>query len=321
MTTSPADQDAGHAPPRIARIGLIHFVGKGDPHISTQDIPDFKDGMSRIGYREGESVEYLERYGDRDMARTRQCAAEIVAWQPHVICSFLTNANIALKDATAATRTPIVCWATNLMEAGLIESYRRPGSNFTGFSYEPYSQFLKIRFLKMMTPGLRRVAHLYNSTYSPAPAVLRDMQYAAELLALDFKVYEVRKIEEFAGAVRAMSDDGCGAVAVGPHELMNRNGALLGPIFLDARLPAVGNQLSITRAGGLATFGSPKKRGWPLMADVVEQILRGADPAGIPIERGLKSVVTLNMATVRRLGLRPPEAAMEEVDTILDDAA
>lgn len=129
MTTSSADRDIGRAPPRVARIGLLHFVGKGDPHISTQDIPDFKDGMARIGYREGENVEYLELYGERDMARTQRCAEEIVAWRPHAICSFLTNANIALRDATAATRTPIMCWAANLMEAGLIESYRRPDTN------------------------------------------------------------------------------------------------------------------------------------------------------------------------------------------------
>jgi putative ABC transport system substrate-binding protein len=315
----PSSDDVSAAGSRIqARIGLLHFVGKGDAHISTQDIPDFRQGMERIGYREGENVSYVELYGDRDMEKTRRHAAEIMAWKPHVICSFLTNANIALREATHATRTPVVCWATNLKEAGLIESYRRPGTNFTGFSYEPYSQFLKIRFLKLMTPGLKRVAHLYNSTYSPAPAVLRDMKEAADLLGLEFQVYEVRKIEEFAGAVQAMAADACGAVAVGPHELMNRNGALLGPMFLDARLPAVGNQLSITRSGGLATYGSPKKRGWPLMANVVDDILRGADPAEIPIERGLKSVVTLNMGTVRRLQLTLPESAMDEVDILLE---
>jgi putative ABC transport system substrate-binding protein len=308
-----------HAPPGVARIAMLHYVVKGDPHITTQDVPDFKAGMARIGYREGQNVDYLELYGDRDMDKVRRHVAEIVAWKPHAICAFLTGPAILLRDATRETRTPIIAWATDPMEAGLIESYRRPGGNVTGLTYEPYAQFLKIRFLKMAKPGMTRIAHLWNRTYSPAPAVLRDMRYAAGLLGLDFRPYEVRSTEDFAGAVRAMVADGCGAVAVGPHALMNQNGALLGPMFLDARLPAVGNQLSITRTGGLATYGSPKKRGWPLMAEVMDRILRGEDPAEIPIERGLKSVVTLNMETVRRLGLALPDDAMNEVDVMLED--
>lgn len=307
-------------PARVYRVGLIHYVAKGDAFINTGDIVDFKAGMERIGLREGVNVVYDERYGNRDMALTQRHADEMVAARLDVIVSFLTNANIALKNAMAQQKhsIPVVCWATDLKEAGLIESYRRPGGDFTGFTYEPYNQWTKVRLLKRAVPGLSRLAHFYNPTYSPAPAVLRDLQEAAEAMALEFRVYETLRLEDFEASVARIKADGCGAVVVGPHELFNRNGEHLGRLFLDAGLPAVGNQLSIMRAGGLASFNPPKKVGWPSMALVAERILQGEKPAEIAIDRSHKGPLTINLRSARALGLQLADALVEEADVLIE---
>ncbi|MBN9474820.1 MAG: hypothetical protein ABT00_18090 [Bordetella sp. SCN 68-11] len=305
-------------PGRPYRVGLIHVVAKGDPVIDTQDIVDFKRGMETIGYRENVDVVYQELYGNRDPDLIQAHADALVAWPADVIVSFLTNANIALKKATRDVRIPVVCWATNHIEAGLAESYRRPGMNFTGFSYIPYNNWAKVRLLKMAVPGLTRIGHLYNPTYSPAPAVMREFAEAARTMGCEMPIYETLRIEDFEPSILAMKRDGCQAVLVGPHALFNMNGEVLGKRFLDARLPAVGNQLSITRAGGLATISPGKKKGWPMMAQVVDQILHGADPAEIPIDRSMRGPTTLNLKNAGLLGLQLPASLIDEADVLIE---
>jgi putative ABC transport system substrate-binding protein len=283
------------------RIGLIHYVPKGDPFVSTEDIADFKSAMQRLGYEDGRHVVYNERYGERDKALTQQQAEDMLASEPDLICSFLTNPNIALKNTMQATgqNVPVLCWATDLKEAGLIETHRRPGGNFTGFTYEPYHQWTKVRLLKLAVPDLVRVAHLYNPTYLPAPAVLHELQQAATSMGLELKIYEALQLDQLQPAIDAMRTDGCRGAIAGPHDFFNRNGEMLGKAFLAAGIAAVGNQMSITRTGGLASFNPPKKRGWPLMAQVADRILKGTPPAEIPIERSLRGVLTLNLQSAR----------------------
>lgn len=309
-----------NAPTRPYRIGLIHYVPLGDPFINTEDVADFKAAMARLGYLEGRDVVYDERYGQRDKALTWQQVREMLVAGPDLVVSFLTNPNIALKETMAATgkAVPVICWATDMVEAGLIESHRRPGGHFTGFTYEPYNQWTKVRLLKLAVPGLKRIGHLYNPGYSPAPAVLRDLRQAAEAMALEFGVYEATQLEQLEPAIAAMRRDGCGGAVVGPHEFFNRNGEQLGRMFLAAGIPAVGNQLSIARGGGLAAFNAPKKRGWPMMAQVAERILQGASPAEIPVDRSLKGPMTINLRSARALGLELPASLVDEADALIE---
>lgn len=303
---------------RKARIGLIHYVPKGDPFVDTGDMGLFIEGMRKIGYHDGKNVEYLQRFGERNYAVTERHAAEIVDWAPDVIVSFMTNCNLALKPLVADNPIPIVCWATDLMAAGLIESYRRPGRNFTGFSYIPYNNWTKVRLLKMLYPKLNKVAHLFNPTYSPATAAMEEFRDAAIAMNMEFVIYETLSFDAFQPTIDAMKADGCEAVIVGPHELFNTNGATLGPMFLAAGLPAVGNQRSIVLHGGLASFNPGKKEAWPLMAFVVDDILNGASPAEIPINRNCRGPMTLNLKTARMLGLQVPAHVLEEADVLLD---
>jgi putative tryptophan/tyrosine transport system substrate-binding protein len=318
MPTSHAYADDTRANTPAARIGLIHYVGRGDAFVDTNDVVWFKDAMTKIGYEAGRNVEYLELYGERDYALTQRHAQRIVDWRPDVIVSFMTNANLALKPLLQARPIPVVCWATDLMAGGLIDSYRRPGGHFTGFSYIPFNNWTKVRLLKLLLPNIRRVGHLYNPTYSPATASMEEFRSAAQAMGMEFRIYETLSKAVFRTSIDAMGHDSCDAAIVGPHELFNTNGAILGQMFLEARLPAVGNQLSIARNGGLASFNPGKRQAWPLMAFVVDDILRGADPAEIPINRNCRGPMTLNLKTARALGLEVSAQVLEEADVILE---
>ncbi len=297
-------------PGRIYRIGLISYAGPGGGG-------PIKRELSKLGYREGENVIYEERAGNRNLAVMDREAQELVAWKPDLIISLMTNAHVAVKRATANNHIPVVLWSADPLQTGVINSFRGPGTNFTGFTYEPYTQVLEVRFLKLAVPGIRCIGHLYNHTYAPAPSTRRDLVAAGELMDVPVRVYEVLEKSGLEPAIAHMKADGCDGFVVGPHELFNGNGALIGQLALKYGLAAVGIQTSVTKGGGLATFSPPFSRGWAAMAPVIDRLLKGADPATIPIERGLKSPLTVNLKAARELGLTLPQELIDEADELI----
>lgn len=306
---------------RVYKIGIITYAGSptaaGPGQPSGGERVPIKELLADFGYIEGKNVEYQYRAGGRDMQRTEQFARELVAWKPDLIIGQMTNADIAVKKATAGTNIPVVVWSTDPLEAGLIKSFARSGTNFTGFAYEPWIHMLQLRILKTVSPDIKLVAHLYNHTYAPAPSTLRGLEDAAKLMGLQIKVYEVLEKENFEKAFAAMQADGADALTVGPHELFNTNGATLGALALKYKLPLVACcQTSIARGGGLAAFSPPN--GWPAMAERIDLILKGkAKPEELPIIRTVASPLTLNLKAAEQLGLKVPPSLIDEAQTII----
>jgi putative ABC transport system substrate-binding protein len=296
---------------KVYRIGIITYAGPG------MEVP-IKRALAELGYVEGENTIYEFRAGNRDLAAMDGLARALVAWKPDLIISLMTNAHVAVRKATADNPIPVVLWSADPLETGVIESFRRPGTNFTGFSYEPHVQMLQARFLKLAIPGIRCIGHLYNHTYAPAPATKRELEAAGALMNVPVRVYEVLDEDGLEPAIARMKADGCAGFVVGPHELFNGNGALIGQLALKYGLAAVSIQTSIVDGGGIAAFSPPFERGWPAMAPVIDRLLHGADPADIPIERGFKSPLTLNLKAARRLGLELPAQLIDEADRVIE---
>ncbi len=306
-----AAQDGATPVERPYRIGIITYANLGLEEIVKRE-------LQRLGYREGENVVYEARAGMRDMDATERHAQELVAWQPDLIISLMTNAHVAVQEATRETRTPVVFWSADPYGTGIIRSYRRPGTNFTGFSYSPHTQLLQIRLLKMAIPDLKCVGHIYNRTYAPAAGTVSNLVHAGQELGVPVRLHEILYQEEIEPQIAAIAAEGCGGFVVGPHEFLNRNGNLIGQLALKYDLAAVSIQTSVTQGGGLAAFSPPFERGWTAMAGVIDRILRGEDPAGIPVERGFKSPLLLNMSAARELGLTLPPELIDEADELIE---
>jgi putative ABC transport system substrate-binding protein len=304
---------AAQPPPRATpyRIATITYAYPG------LEKP-VKAALARLGYREGDNVVYRDWSGDRDAARMPALARAMVAWKPDLILSLMTGAHVAVREATRDDPVPVVLWSADPLETGVIESHRRPGTNFTGFSYTPWQPVLHLRLLKLAIPELRCVGHLWNRDYAPAPAALRDLRVAAGLMGLRLIEGEARSKAEIAPRIAAFRRAGCGAFTVGPHELLNGNGATIGALALEHGLAAVSIQTSIVRGGGLAAYPPPHDKGWIAMAAMADRILRGEKPQDMPIERRLGSPLILNLRAARALGLTLPPGLIDEADEIIE---
>jgi len=309
MAAEQAPAPRAHAGPY--RIGIITYANFGLEKI-------VKRALAQRGYKEGVNVVYESRAGLRDKEATKRYAREIVAWKPDLIISLMTNAHVAVQEATKDTHTPVVFWSADPLETGIIKSYRKPGTNFTGFSYEPFTQDLEVRLLKLAIPGIKCIGHLYNHTYAPAPGTVRNLVRAGQLMGVPIKLHEVLDESRIEEQIAAISAEGCGGFVVGPHEMLNRNGQKIGQLALKYHLAAVSIQTSVTEGGGLAAYSPPFEQGWTAMADVIDRILKGADPATIPIARRFKSPLLLNLKAARELGLKLPPELIDEADDVIE---
>ena len=307
---------------RTYKIAIITYAGAPLPPGVTESAGGqmaIKTLLAERGYVEGKNIVYQFRAGGRDIELTEKYARDLVAWKPDLIIGQMTNADIAVKKAldAAGANIPVVVWSTDLMAAGVIKSWARSGTNFTGFAYEPIWPLQQIRVLKVVVPEIKKIAHLYNHTYAPAANVLRDLRNEAKLFGIEITVHETLKEAEFEPAIAAMKKEGAGGILVGPHELFNTNGDVLGALAIKYRLPMVGCcQVSIARGGGLASFSPPN--GWPAMADRIDDILQGrAKPEDLPILRTFGSPLTLNLRTAQTLGLTVPDTLVQEAQTVI----
>lgn len=298
--------------PRETRLGILTYASG-----VARSAEVIKHAMAAHGYQDGVNTTYLIREGRRDQAATQRFADELVAWEADLVFSLMTNADIAMKQATAESRTPVVFWAADAIAAGLVHSYRRPGTNFTGFCYVPHQQLLHVRLLMRLVPRLRRLGHLYNPTYAPAARTLAELTEAAGLFGVEVVAYETRRITDFEASIARMSHDGMDAFTIGPHELFNTNGERVGALAQQYRLPAIGLGPGVLHGGGVAMFSPPLDKGWPAMAAVAARVLAGEDPADIPVERRLLGTVAVNVGAAERLGLHVPDEVRDEVDQLI----
>ncbi len=311
---------AAQAQAKHYRIGIINYAA---PMGRPGEAPDpgggkmpVKDALAKYGYVEGGNTTYHFLSAGRDLGKMDQLARDMVAWKPDVILTLMSNAGLYVMHATANDPVPVVFWATDPLEEGLIKSYMRPGKNFTGFSYEPGYALKQMRVLKILKPNLKKVAHLYNHTYSPAPSQRREIIEAGRWMGIEVKTYEVMTKEGLEPAFAQMKKDGMEAVSIGPHEVFNTNGPIIGPLSLKYGLPTMGCcQMSIVQNGGTAAFGPPD--GWPAMAERVDMILQGRAKVGdIPVLR-MAPPMMLNLKSVKALGLTAPDYLIDEADRLI----
>lgn len=299
-------------PERIRRVGML--VAFNDPEIKA-----FQDELGKHGWSEGRNIQFDYRVAPVG-AHVQALAKELVATQPDVIFSLSRPTTAALHKETSTI--PIVfTYVIDPIGAGFIASLARPGSNLTGImAYEPSVVGKWVQMLKEFAPQTTRVALLGN----PKTAVYYDyLLHAAEAAApsLDIDVVPSRiendaaDIERAIAAVASMPNSG---MVVLPENTTSVNSDLIIALAARNRLPAVYTFKFMVRAGGLMSYGIVAADHYRQAALYVDQILRGAKPADLPVQTPTRYETTLNRKTAKALGLTPPPGLIVAADEVFE---
>ena len=296
---------------KVPRVGVLVSLSAPHPFADA-----FRSGMSDLGYVEGSNIAYEWRYADAQFSKAVQLAAELVQLPVDVIAAYHTPAVKAAMNAT--NTTPIVMSPAGApLETGLVESLARPGGNVTGLSnMEAELGGKRLDLLREAIPGLARVGVLAVKTDPFTPPFLKDLQSGASRLDLQLHPVAVEGEAKLEEAFAAMNAAGVQAVIVQPNFLPQT--PTIVALAAKHRLPILSSYRSITQSGGLISYSADHAAHFRRAAAFVDKILKGANPADLPVEQPTKFELVVNAKTAKVLGLTVPPTLLARADEVIE---
>ena len=302
---------------QTAKLRTIGFLGAGTSEAWKHWVAAFIQRLGELGWVEGRTVAIEFRWAEGREEHFAEIAAEFVRLKVDVIVTSGTSPVFAAKQATSTI--PIVfATAGDPVGAGLVASLARPAGNVTGVS----NQFTdlagkRVELLREVISGLHRLA-IWGDYGNPSVSL--DMNAVAELArALGIQVVksEIRRSEDIVPALAAVKGQ-AQALYIASGPLLDSNRAQLNALALADGVPTMHGTREQVEAGGLISYGANRLHQFRRAAEIVDTILRGTNPADIPIEQPTQFELVINLKTAKALGLAIAPTLLARADEVIE---
>jgi len=300
---------------RVARIG---FLGAASESAYARQVEGFRLGLRDLGYIEGRNIFIDYRWAEGKYEQLHELAADLIRSGADVIVTHGTPGALAAKRATATV--PIVMAIIgDPVVMGIVASEARPGGNITGQSFfmpELTAKWLEL--LKEVMPQMMRAAFLLNvdNSMNIGP-ILQTMGTTAQSLKLGLQEFSVRGPKEFESTFERMGQLRIEGIVIADDGMLNANSGAIAALAAKWRLPSIGNK-PFAQVGGLIGYGVDFFATFRRAAAFVDKILKGANPADIPIEQATKFDFVLNLKTAKAIGIELPTATLLRADEVIE---
>ena len=277
----------------------------------------FRQGLRALGWIEGQNIVIEYRWAEGRFDRLPGLIAELIRLKVDLIVAPTSIYTGAAKQATSTIPIVFVSHADPI-GSGHVASLARPGGNATGLTIIMSETMVKsLELLKATIPGLARVAVIWDpATPSHAPG-LKAVEAVARTLDLQLQTLAVRSATEFDGAFSAIVHEHAGAVLVLSTPLYMGESKRLADLALTNKLPTMFGPREHVEAGGLLSYGPDRADLYRRAAAYVDKILKGANPAELPVQQATKFELVLNLKTAKALGLTIPQSVILRADEVI----
>ena len=298
---------------KFRKIGIISERRKG----ALGNIEAFEQGLRKLGYVEGKNISIERRYTEGDVARLPAVTADLVRLKVDVILAPGTPAALAAKNATQ-TIPIVVASVSDAVGSGLVESLARPGGNLTGLTQiSPDLAGKRLEILKETVPRLSRVAVLLEHNAGASALSLSETRAAAKRFAIQVQALEVTDASTFENAFGAMTKERADALFVISSGNFLNDAKRIADLARKHRLPAIYTVKEYVDAGGLMNYGVDLPDLFRRAAAYVDKILRGTNPANLPVEQPTKFELVINLKTAKQIGLTIPPNVLARADKVI----
>jgi putative ABC transport system substrate-binding protein len=305
----------------VPSAGKVYRVGRLQPASPIEPNPlleAFRQSLRALGYVEGQNLVLEVRSAEGSPERLHELAAELVRLPVDVI---VAAGSQAIRAAQHATRTiPIVMAAPpDAVAEGFVASLARPGGNITGLSWlGAMLPGKRLELLKETVPQSARIAVLVNPAYGAYGTWMDTLTVAAQALGLHLHVLELHRADELGSAFAAMTREGVDALLVlSDPVLMTPLRGRIADLAATSRLPAMYDWREYVAAGGLMSYGPSLPEIHRRAATYVDKILKGAQPADLPVEQPTTFELVINRKTANALGLTIPPTILFQADEVI----
>jgi putative ABC transport system substrate-binding protein len=295
---------------KLHRIGFLHVAD------GSFSLPYLKAALADLGYVEGKSLILETRFAHGSVDRLPALAAELAAAKVEVI---MAAGDQAVRAANNATKTiPIVmAFASLPVEHGFVKSLARPGGNITGVTVisDPNVDAKRIELLPEVAPKAKVIAIL--QVVGTGEGESAAVERATRTLGVRLVVVKVRP-GDYEAAFATMNRERADALFVGrgPAIFMARRALI--ELVARHRIPAIWEARVMVEDGGLLSYGPSFPDLYRRIASVVDRIVKGANPAELPVEQPTKFELVINLKTAKALGLTIPQSVLQRADQVIE---
>jgi putative ABC transport system substrate-binding protein len=298
------------------RVGVLIAWAEDSP-LTRAAVTGFTEALARAGWIDGRNIRVEYRYAAGDPARFKAYAAELVALSPDALVASLTPGLAALREQTQ--KIPIVfVLVADPVGQGFVQSLAKPGGNITGFSsFDPTLLGKWLEMLKEIAPGLKGVTVIADPATSPAAMYNAAIAPAAASLGIEMTLAEVHDLAAVERAMAAQARLPGGGLISAPGGFTQSRVEAIAAMALRYRLPLIG-AYGIPEAGGLMSYFFDTPDLYREAAGYIDRILRGANPAELPVQRPTKYALVINGKTAKALGLTVPQSLLANADEVIE---
>jgi putative tryptophan/tyrosine transport system substrate-binding protein len=303
---------AAHArePGKIYRIGYLTPT-TGPP-------PAFRDALRQFGWIEGTTVAFVVRQAEGRREQLPDMATELVRSNVDIIFAEAPTAVRAAKQATTTIPIVMIWGGPDLVQSGIIASHARPGGNITGVEMLLYTlDGKRLDLLHQAVPSARKIAVL---DHDPALTEVQfpPVRHVARERGLELQIVGVREHGGYEGAFDAIVKSGAHALLVMDSPELGRDRKLIIELAARNRVPAMLTTDGSAREGALIGYSASRRELFRMSASFVDRILKGANPADLPVEQPTKFVLGINLKTAKALGLTIPPSLLAYADEVIE---
>ena len=284
--------------PKIPRIGYLSPTYKPSvPHF-------FTNAMKEIGYVEGKTVAIDYRFAEGHDALLPSIAKEMVAAGERVIVAQNPLGSVAARNAT--NRIPVVFVAVaDPVGLGLVANLARPGGNVTGIMNMPNDLSLKrLELVKDALPGRARIAVVRRPASGIGFQHEPDLEAIAAALSLTLRFYDIAGPQAYESGFARIEADGMQAVLLMQDAVFFITRDTLIETAGRHHLPVIADSFEYAESGALLAYGIASYVSvYQRVADYVDRILKGANPATLPVQQPLQLDLAINLRAGKALGI------------------
>ena len=201
---------------------------------------------------------------------------------------------------------------------GLVASLAHPGGNVTGFSVMTTDLSAKrLQLLKELMPGLARVAVLWNPDTPYHPKAIEEIKAVAPSLSVQLSFADARTPKDYSAAFSAISRSRAQALYIIIDPPFFNHRATLLALASKARLPVIYGEKNFVEAGALMSYGPNFSKMFRRSAEYVDNILKGAKPADLPVGQPTEYEFVVNLKTAKALDIMIPESILVRADEVI----
>jgi putative ABC transport system substrate-binding protein len=306
-------------PGKLPVVGVLLANAKEHP-LAAPSVAAFTTALAELGWSDGNNIRIDYRWAASDLARMQTFARELVGEQPKVILAQNTAVVAALRRETKTI--PIVFISiSDPVQSGFVESLAHPGGNITGFAnFEPSLTGKWIELLKDIVPRLARASYLFYPDTVALNFAQQPLELAARSHRIELIAAPARNEADIERVIAGLAGDpATGLIVAGdPFFGAQRNLDLVTSLAVRYRVPAIYAFRLFSTGGGLISYGNDLLDQYRQAPGYIDRILKGANPADLPVQMPTKFELIINLKTARASGIEIPPTLLARADEVIE---